>query len=181
METLQAIFSRQSVRRYSDHPIAPEALHTILCAGMAGPSCVNARDWCFVVVQDKQTLAAMADANGNPAEPLRGAAAGILVCGDLARAFPPAPDYWVIDGAIAAQNMVLAAQALGVGSVWLGTWPQQDRVARQAALFGLPEQIVPHSILALGYPEGGKPVPLSALPDSAAGKWEEDRVHRERW
>lgn len=181
METLQSIFSRRSVRRYSDTPIAPETLRAILCAGMAGPSCVNARDWCFVVVQDRQTLIAMADANGDPARPLRSAAAAILVCGDLERAFPPAPDYWVIDGAIAAQNMVLAAQALGVSSVWMGTWPQQDRVARQAALFGLPEQIVPHSILALGYPEGSKPVPIPALPDSAVGKWEEDRIHRERW
>ena len=92
METLQAIFSRRSVRRYSDRPVSPETLRAILCAGMAGPSCVNARDWCFVVVQNKQTLAAMADANGDPARPLRSAAAGILVCGDLARSFPPAPD-----------------------------------------------------------------------------------------
>lgn len=181
METLQAIFSRKSVRQYTDQPISPETLRVILCAGMAGPSCVNARDWCFVVVQDKQTLAAMADANGAPAQPLRSAAAGILVCGDLGRAFRPAPDYWVIDGAIAAQNMVLATQALGVGSVWLGTWPQQDRVARQAALFGLPEPIVPHSILALGYPQGSEPLPVPALNASAIAKWEEDRVHWERW
>lgn len=96
METLQAIFSRQSVRQYTGDPVAPETLRAILCAGMAGPSCVNARDWCFLVVQDKQTLAAMADANGDPARPLRSAAAGILVCGDLARSFPPAPDYWFI-------------------------------------------------------------------------------------
>lgn len=181
METLQAIFSRQSVRQYADRPLAPETLRAILCAGMAGTSCVNARDWCFVVVQNKQTLAAMADANGDPARPLRGAAAGILVCGDLGRAFPPAQDYWVIDVAIAAQNMVLAAQALGVGSVWLGTWPQQERVGRQAALFGLPEPIVPHSILALGYPEGSGPLPLPVLPDRAADKWEQDRIHWERW
>lgn len=73
METLQAIFSRRSVRRYSDRPVSPETLRAILCAGMAGPSCVNARDWCFVVVQNKQTLAAMADANGDrPAAAERG-------------------------------------------------------------------------------------------------------------
>ena len=71
METFPAIFSRRSVRRYSDRPVSPETLRAILCAGMAGPSCVNARDWCFVVAQTKQTLAAMADANGDPARPLR--------------------------------------------------------------------------------------------------------------
>ena len=59
-------------------------------------------------------------ANGHPAEPLRKAAAGILVCGDLDRAFRFAKDYWVIDGAIAAQNICLAAQELGLGAVWLG-------------------------------------------------------------
>lgn len=181
METLEAIFSRVSVRQYTNWPVRREVLRTLLCAGMAGPSCVDARDWCFVVVQDKQTLAAMADANGAAAEPLRSAAAGILVCGDLGRAFPPAPDYWVIDGAIAAQNIVLAAQALGVGSVWLGTWPQQDRVRRQAELFGLPQGIVPHSILALGYAGDTAPLPPPALPEAAAAKWEEDRVHWERW
>lgn len=181
METLEAIFSRKSVRRYTERPLAEPTLRAVLCAGMAGPSCVNARDWCFVVVRDRQMLNAMADANGAPAEPLRGAAAGILVCGDLGRAFAPAPEYWVIDGSIAAQNMVLAAQALGVGSVWLGTWPQQDRVRRQAELFGLPEGIVPHSILALGYEPGTTPAPAPDLPDSAGAKWEADRVHWERW
>ena len=58
--------------------------------------------------------------NGHPAEPLRKAAAGILVCGDLDRAFRFAKDYWVIDGAIAAQNICLAAQELWLGAVWLG-------------------------------------------------------------
>ena len=77
---------------------------------MSGPSCVNARDWSFVVVAAPEKLAQMADANGRPAEPLRKAAAGILVCGDLDRAFRFAKDYWIIDGAIAAQNICLAAQ-----------------------------------------------------------------------
>lgn len=180
MDTFETIFTRKSVRRYVDAPLEEKALHAILCAGMAGPSCVNARDWSFVVVRDKATLNAMADANGVPANPLRGAAAGILLCGDLTRAFCPAPDYWVIDGAIAGQNMVLAAQALEIGSVWLGTWPQQDRVQRQAELFGLPEQIVPHSILALGYWGDVHPI-VPELPETAAAKWEPDRVHWERW
>ena len=67
--------------------IKSETLHQLLEAAMSGPSCVNARDWAFVVVTDPEKLAQMADANGRPAEPLRKAAAGILVCGDLDRAF----------------------------------------------------------------------------------------------
>ncbi|MFR1989777.1 MAG: nitroreductase family protein [Oscillospiraceae bacterium] len=47
----------------------------------------------------------------------------------------PVPEYWVIDCAIAGQNMVLAANALGIGSVWLGTWPNAARIQAQAELF----------------------------------------------
>lgn len=131
MNTLDAILTRRSCREFTDKPIKSETLHQLLEAAMSGPSCVNARDWAFVVVTDPEKLAQMADANGRPAEPLRKAAAGILVCGDLDRAFRFAKDYWVIDGAIAAQNICLTAQELGLGAVWLGTWPQMDRVEAQ--------------------------------------------------
>ena len=100
--------------------------------------------------------------------------AGILVCGDLDRAFRFAKDYWVIDGAIAAQNICLAAQELGLGAVWLGTWPQMDRVEAQKKLFALPETIVPHSIIALGYPEADITAPR-------ASRYEADRVHFNQW
>ena len=152
METMQNILPRRSVRKFADKPIEPDKLHTILEAAMSGPCAVNAREWAFIVVTDREKLAQMAEANGRVARMLNQAAAAILVCGDLDRAFPPAPDFWGIDAAIAAQNMTLAANDLGIGSVWLGTWPDEKRVKRQAAIFQLPETIVPHSILALGYP-----------------------------
>ena len=169
---LQAILQRKSIRRYTEEPVSDETLHMLLRCAMSGPSCVNARDWSFITVRDRAMLNRMADANGRPAEPLRGAALGILVCGDLDRAFPGAKDYWVIDGAIACQNLALAAEGLGLGCVWLGTWPQTDRVEKQRQLFGLPEHIVPHSILAFGYPAEDPPV----KPD-----FEENCVHYERW
>ena len=173
MDAIETIMGRISVRQYSDREIPEDALRTILEAGMAGPSCVNARDWSFIVVRDPEMLNKMADANGRPAQPLRGAKLGILICGDLERAFKGAPDYWVVDGSIAAQNMILAAHALGIGSVWLGTWPQMNRVQAQAELFGLPESQIPHSIIAFGYPQ----------EKSTKEKliWEENRVHYEKW
>lgn len=173
MDAIQAIMSRISVRNYSDREISEADLRTILEAGMSGPSCVNARDWSFIVVRNPVTLNKMADANGRPAEPLRRAKLGILICGDLERAFPRAPEYWVVDGSIAAQNMILAAQALGIGSVWLGTWPQMERVQKQAELFGLPETQVPHSIIAFGYPE--------EITFKEKDTFEPDRVHYEKW
>ncbi len=154
MQTLDCIMGRQSIRRFRDRPVEREVLDRILEAGMAGPSCINARDWYFVAVTDHEVLVRMADANGVPARCLKHAPLGILVCGDLERAFPPARDYWVIDCSIACQNMVLAARDLGVGSVWLGTWPQMERVKAQRDLLHLPSHLVPHSILAMGYPAG---------------------------
>lgn len=178
MEALEAIMTRKSVRHFLAEPVPDETLRTILQAAMSGPSCTNARDWQFLVVRDKAMLQKMAEANGRPAQPLRGAAVGILVCGDLTRAFPPAPDYWVVDGAIAAQNLILAAHALGVGSVWLGTWPQLERVQAQVRLFGLPAAAVPHSLIALGWPDPAKEAPG---PRRDRPAWEESRVHWEQW
>ncbi len=173
MNTIDAILNRRSIRKYKSTPISDEDLHTILQAGMSGPTCVNARDWSFLVVRDKETLAKMADANGRPAEPLRNCSVGILILGDLDRAFRFAKDYWVIDGAIAGQNMILAAESLGIGSVWLGTWPQMDRVENQRELFSLPDSVIPHSVIAFGYPDEEK---SDSHPD-----YEDSRVHFEQW
>ena len=162
METTQNILTRRSVRKFAEKPIEPDKLHTILEAAMSGPCAVNAREWAFIVVTDREKLAQMAEANGRVARMLNQAAAAILVCGDLDRAFPPAPDFWVIDAAIAAQNMTLAAN--------------DQRVKRQAAIFQLPETIVPHSILALGYP--AEDIDMRAVRPS---RYEENRVHINQW
>ena len=172
METLQAIFSRCSVRQFSEREIQQDALLTVLEAGMSGPSAVNARDWAFIVIREKKRLEEAAAANGRAAEPLKHAAAGILICGDLERAYARAKDFWVIDGAIATQNMILAAQDLGIGSVWLGVWPVPERITAQKQFFRLPEQICPHSLLALGY---------SLKREKPKPNWEEGRGHWERW
>lgn len=174
MDTMRAILTRRSCRKFTTQPIEQEKLHQLLEAAMSGPCCANVRDWSFVVVTDPEKLEQMADANGRFAEPLRKAAAGILVCGDLDRVFAGAKEYWVIDGAIAAQNICLAAQELGLGAVWLGTWPQKRRVEAQKKLFDLPEEIVPHSIIALGYPEADITSPRES-------RYEKDRVHFEQW
>ena len=80
----------------------------------------------------------------------------------------------VVALAIAAQNICLAAQELGLGAVWLGTWPQMDRVVAQQKLFALPETIVPHSIIALGYPEADLTAPRKS-------RYEDNRVHFNQW
>lgn len=68
----------------------------------------------------------------------------------------------------------MSAHALGIGSVWLGTWPQMERVERQRQLFRLPDTMIPHSVIALGYPQGDITAP-------GESRYEEDRVHFEQW
>ncbi len=174
MNNVENILRRRSVRRFDPRPISKEDMRTVLEAAMSGPSCANTRPWQFIVVEDQETLNKMADANGIYAAPLKEAAAGILICGDLTKAFPPAKEYWVIDGAIAGQNISLASHALGIGSVWLGTWPQMDRVEKQRQLFSLPEHIVPHSVIALGYSE-------DVLNPAEKENYDADCVHFETW
>ncbi len=173
MDTLKALATRKSVRRFTQEGITFEDIKKILTAGMSGPSCMNKRMWSFVVIRNKEVLGKLAVANGLYSTPLRESALGILVCGDMSRALSEDPDYWVIDASIATQNMVLAAHDLGIGSVWLGCWPCEDRVQEVAEVMKLPEHIVPHSILALGYAEE---------PDmTERDLYESDRVHFDEW
>ena len=164
METLKAIATRKSIRRFLDKKVSDETVHKILAAGMSGPSATNARPWAFLVVTDTTMLERMADCNGKYAGPLRGAAFAVLVCGDTERFFKPAPEFWSIDAAIAAQNMILAAH---------DTYPIESYVRAQAELFHLPRTIVPHSIIAFGYPED------AVLQER--NLYEADRVHFECW
>ena len=171
------ISERKSVRTYKDIPISEDDINKILKAGMSGPTAVNSRDWSFIAVTDRETLDKMADGNGGAAIPLKGAPLGILVCGDLERSFSRAPEFWIIDCAIACQNMILKATELGIGSVWLGTWPLSDKVNAQKELFGLPESIVPHSIIAFGYPADKELNTRNIVKP----EWEADRVHYQKW
>lgn len=169
MNTIDAIMKRKSIRKFTEQEISKEDIHTILKAGMAGPTAVNKRDWKFIAVTDKEVLAKMAEGNGRAADPLKGAALGILVCGDMEKAFERARDFWVVDCSIACQNMILAAEDLGIGSVWLGTWPNGAKMYAQKRNFDLPVNIYPHSIIAFGYP--------AEDPDrSAKPEFEEDKV-----
>lgn len=174
MQTIETILSRRSIRKFTERPISEEDLKTILTCGMSGPSAVNARDWSFIVVNDKEKLADWANHSGRAGNIIGNASMAILVCADTARSFKGAPMYWAINGSIAAQNMILAATDLGIGSVWLGIWPQEEKVNTQKEYFSLPEEIIPHSIIAFGYPNEDK----SGVPHK---DYEEDRVHYNKW
>ena len=163
----------KSVRQFKNQKVDEKDIKTILKAGMSGPTCVNSKDWSFIVIDDQEVLKQMYEANGVPAKPLLECAFAILICGDYTKAFQYAKDYFAVDGSIAGQNMILAAWSLGIGSVWLGTWPQMDRVFAQSKLFDLPNDQIPHSIIAFGYP-------LDEIKEKEE-YYDESVVHYNKW
>ena len=176
-ETIETIMTRKSIRRFTDRKINEEDSRTILKTGMSGPSACNCRPWSFIVVDDRETLDRMAAAKGQYSCPINSCALAVLACGDLELALPNNPEYWIIDGSIAIENMILAAHSLGIGSCWIGIWPGKQKVEAQAKLFGLPDDKIPHSIVVFGYPEEGENFGTPV----AKPEWDETRIHYNRW
>lgn len=166
---MKSLLARRSIRRYTEEPISEEMSHQLLEAAMAAPSAGNQRPWHFVVLRDRETLNAITQCH--PYAPmLKEAPLAVVVCGDPS--LEKHQGFWVQDCAAATQNILIAAEALDLGSVWLGVYPEDDRVKAIQKLLGIPEGIVPLSIVAVGHPAERKPVPERFQPD---------RVHQEKW
>lgn len=167
MDTMQAILSRRSVRKYTPQTPSAETVRALLDSAMAAPSANNAQPWHFVVVTEPAQLTALAGVLPY-GQMLKQAPLAIAVCAEVARD----ERYWVQDCSAAAQNMLVAAHALGLGGVWLGVYPREERVDGVAQILSLPEGVVPLCVLSLGYPAG---------QPTAPSRYDETRVHRERW
>ena len=174
MNTIETILSRRSVRQFTDEKIDRDIINEILKCGMSGPTAGNARPWSFIVVDDRDELEKWSQSSGRAGEIIRRSAFSVLILGDLDRAFKRAPEFWIIDGSIAGQNMILAAKDKGIGSVWLGVWPQQEKIEGHRNYFGLPETKVPHSVIAFGYHAEDN-------SDKPHLDYEESQVHFNKW
>ena len=147
---MEAIFTRRSIRRYTDQPVAEEAVARLLAAAMAAPSAGNEQPWEYIVVTDRATREEITRVHPY-SQMLRQAPVAIVVCADPARSKYPV-DYWIQDCAAATENILLAAVALGLGTCWLGVHPVPERVAGVRRVLGIPETIVPFAIVAVGHP-----------------------------
>jgi nitroreductase len=169
MDALQALHTRRSIRHYRNEPVPDDLIQQLLSAAMMAPSARNAQPWHFVVLTDPALLQAAAQINPN-AWMTAQAPVGILVCADLHLEL--SPGYWPVDCAAAVENLLLAAHALGLGAVWTGIYPRQERIDGFRRLLSLPEAIMPHSLVPLGYP---------AEQPASHDRYRADRVHRDRW
>ncbi|MDD3117791.1 MAG: nitroreductase family protein [Victivallales bacterium] len=151
MNNCDFIFARRSVRVFTGKPIARELLEKLLGAAMSAPSAMAKDPWRFIVVEDRERLAAVAEGLPN-GKFLPRAAAGIIVCGDLEQAHGGELSYLLQDCSAAMENLLLAAAAEGLGACWLGVHPREDRIVHLRRLFSLPPRILPLGVAAVGYP-----------------------------
>lgn len=165
METLEAIHTRRSVRKYTDREVPEELVTELLRAAMSAPSAVNAQPWIFVVIDDRKILDEIPTFSPY-AGMCREAPVAILVCGDTT--LEKAPGYWVQDCSAAIQNILLAAHDAGLGAVWTGIYPMKDRIEGFRKAFGLPEHVFPLGLVPVGYP-AQKPDPQD--------RYTEDKVY----
>ena len=168
---IENIMTRTSIRQFTSQPIAKDTLETIVKAGMAAPSAVNKQPWEFVVITEREMLDSLNAIH--PYANLKTATAAIVVCGDMQKTLEgEGKEYWVQDCSAATENILLAAHGLGLGAVWCGVYPVQERVKDVSEVLELPEYIVPLDIVSMGYP-AENPEPKD--------KWDAGKVHWERW
>ena len=170
-EQLGFIFGRRSVRVYAPGAVSDETVTKLLEAAMAAPSAMTKDPWRFVVVRDKRTLAQLATLHPGAAM-LSSAAMAIVACGDLDVAFERNISYLLQDCSAAIENLLLAAQGLGLGACWVGVHPGDTLLKRVRDLVALPPSIVPVAVISLG-PPGEQPPPRT--------RYNSDYVHHERW
>lgn len=166
---MHTIFARRSIRKYNQQVISEEMIEKLLRAGMAAPSAGNEQPWHFIVIKDKKILNEIPKFHPY-SQMLKETDCAIVVCGD--RSLEKFKGFWVQDCSAATQNILLMAEELGLGAVWLGIYPIEDRVKSLKELLGLPEHVTPLSIIPVGYPAESK---------EPANRFDQTRIHRERW
>lgn len=149
---MKNILTRTSIRAYEDKKVEKEKIEKLLRAGMAAPTAVNRQPWHFIVVTDRDVLKALAGANPN-AGMVADAPLAIVVCGDMNKALEgKAREYWIQDASAATENILLAAHGMGLGAVWTGTYPSEERCKTVSEVLKLPESIIPLNTIVIGYP-----------------------------
>ena len=166
-ELIRDILARRSIRKYTQEPVKKADVKALLEAAMAAPSASNRKPWHFVAVTRRETLDTLAEAH-RYGKMLFHAPLCVAVCGDTS----VSERFWVQDCSAATENLLLAATALGLGAVWLGVYPSEDRVRDVREILGIPERYTPLNLISIGHPAEEK---------EPRTQYDESRVHHEKW
>jgi len=166
---MKSIFNRRSIRKYTSQHVTNDHIQLLVRAAMAAPSAGNEQPWEFVVIRDRKLLSAIPKFHPYSLM-LYEASVAILICGDPSK--EKYAGFWVQDCSAATENMLLEAIELGLGAVWLGVYPNQERIAGMRKLLNIPESLVPFSLVSLGYPAEQK---------EPTDRFDAGRIHYDTW
>ncbi|MCC5909759.1 MAG: nitroreductase family protein [Clostridiaceae bacterium] len=167
---MKEIFTRRSIRKYKDQAVNQEQIQQMLRAAMYAPSAGNEKPWHFVVMKDRDKLNAITEFHPHT-QMLKEAPLAIIVCADISDVKYDGA-FWVQDIAACIQNILLQAEALGLGTCWCGVYPKEQLVEGVAKLTNLPEHIIPVAVVAVGHPAEQREV---------RERYNPNRVHHEIW
>lgn len=167
------ILQRKSVRSYTDRPVTKSQLDTLVRAAMAAPTGRDMRPWKFIIINDRQAMKSLADQLPY-AKMLAEAQAAVVVCGDLSildKEGKPSTN-WMFDCSAATENLLLQAEAMGLGAVWTAAYPYDDRLKAVKQALQLPDHIVPLNVIPIGYPKGDT---------QPKDKYDANNIHYNAW
>ena len=169
MDTLKALMTRRSIRKFEDRPLPEGAITKALEAAMAAPSAGNQQSWHFILIKDRDTLKKLPDIHPH-AKMARQAQAGVVFIGD------PSHErfglFWPQDLGACVENFLLAVHDQGLGAVWTGIYPREQRVDDFRKHFGIPEGLIPFAFVPVGWP---------AEDVGPSDRFDPARIHKERW
>ena len=168
---LENIHSRKSVRQYTSEPVSQEDIETLLRAAMAAPSAVNFQPWRFVVLSEREQLDALTE-HLPYAKMITQAPLAIVVCGETLWMGGSENPFWAQDCSAATQNLLLAAEAIGLGAVWTAAYPDAERCKAISEALSLPSTVQPLCVVPIGHPAG---------EDQPKDKWKPENIHYGRW
>ena len=145
---MSVLFDRVSIRKYQNKPVEDEKIEAILRAAMQAPSAHNQQPWEFYVVTDKNLLNQLSEVS--PYSYMTKDAPVAIV--SAYRKECKAPEYQQIDLSIAMENLWLATVEQGLGGVWLGIAPGEDRMKKVEDIIHIPDHLRAFAIFPLGYP-----------------------------
>ena len=146
---MNEIFKRVSMRKYADRPVEPEKIEKILRAAMAAPSAVNRQPWEFFVVTDPEIKTALSKSSDFA---MCAAKAPVVLVLCTRKKGLDYPEFDHIDMAAATENALLEITAQGLGGVWLGVAPLEDRIRKVNEILGLGEDLEAFALVPFGYP-----------------------------
>ena len=165
------INTRRSIRKYLDKAVSDEDILKIIKAGMQAPgSRLGAEPWEFVIIKNKDTLAKLGEIKPRVSD----APVAIVLVANIERAFYK--QVWQQDMGAAAENMLLETVNLGLGGLWNGVAPDEERMAKIGEIIGIDDitNTKPYCIITVGYPAEG-------WENKFMDKFDEERIHHEKY